>query len=102
MAKIDNNRNIYIFKAQVYSYDFYAKKIARTSTDYTVINIIKQKKQVYIITNIEGLKFLFKEKAIISDLKIYYDYPVTRLTLEFLNLSTRFQVLRKYFMVKVN
>ncbi len=101
-VKIDGAQNIYAFKVQSYSYDFYAKKIVRTSTEFSIKNIINQKKQIYIITDIEGLSFLFKEKAKISDIKIYYDYPITRLTLKFLNPSTRFQTLRKIFMLKIN
>jgi hypothetical protein len=101
-AGIEINCNIYAFSVKTYSYDFYAKKIVKTSTEDTLKNIIEQKRKVYIITNDEGLSYLSKAQAEISELKVYTDYPVTRLSLKFLNPSTRLQCLRKYYLLKLN
>ncbi len=102
MSKTEVNRDIYAYNAQVFSYDFYAQKIVRPSNDYTIKNIIEKKKKAYIITNDEGMRNLINVKARLSDIRIYYNYPVTRLTLKFLNVNTRFKTLSHYFLVKIN
>jgi 4-amino-4-deoxy-L-arabinose transferase-like glycosyltransferase len=100
-AVLEINYNIYAFNVKIYSYDFYANKIVKTSTEDTIKNIIEQKRKVYIITNDEGLSYLSKAQSEISELKVYTDYPVTRLSLKFLNPSTRLQSLRKYYLLKL-
>jgi len=101
-ARTDPDRNIYSLNVTLFSYDFYAKKQVRTSNEDSIKNFIDQKTRVYILTDEDGLKFLSHKHATISERKVYMDYPVTRLTYQFLNPSTRSLCLEKLFLIKLN
>lgn len=101
-AKTEAGINIYSFNSNIFSYDFYARRLVKTLPTDSVRNFIEGKKKVYVITDAEGLNFLRKEKADITEMKAYNDYPVTKLTIEFLNPVSRTQSLRKYFLIKMN
>lgn len=100
--KTELNRNIYAFQINAFAYDFYSGRIVKSSDEKIILNLIHEKLSTYIITDSEGLEFLKNKNAQISELKKYNDYPVTRLTAQFLNPATRENCLRQYYFLKLN
>ena len=92
-----NPGNVYFFNGRAHSYDYYAEAIIKE----TQLDNIRDLSGSYVITNEAGLLMLNEAGIKLEIEQSFVSYPVTQLSLEFLRPSTRPEVLKEEYLIRI-
>jgi hypothetical protein len=91
-------QDIYKYKENHYTFDFYTKHLTPLITFAEMEN---QPTTLWILTNEEGYQEM-KKTLPVTDVISKNEFGITRLNGKFLNPNTRNQTLRKSYLVRIN
>ena len=86
---------LYKYTGSTRNIHFYAKRIVTSIEQPFLFN-----KEIYVLTGDEGLSLIAKQKNGYEIVLRGEDYAVSQLTPEFLDMRTRTEVTKKYYLVK--
>ena len=88
---------VYAYKTISHPLDFYSRRIVQLTDK----EFISNNPGIWVFTTEAGKVELEKANIEFSDMKEFKSYPVTLLTMEFLNPSTRSEAIDKDYLVKI-